>query len=156
MDGLIDALLAWIGDNSTYDTHDIPHPIVRQLSAEELTREYYTGVAHLMPDDGVDERLNALYATTDGAHGTIYVIEAVAVEGAEEFEIPEDNPLFREIVLHELVHHVQHHSGAADGWQCLSIGETEAYRLGGRYLRELRVDDPLPNRNFWAAIYARC
>lgn len=156
MDGLIDALLAWIGDNSTYNTYDIPHPIVHQLSAEELTREYYSGVAHLMPDDGVDERLNALYATTDGPHGTIYVIEAPAVEGAEEFETPEDNPLFREILLHELVHHVQQSSGAAEEWPCLSLGETEAYRMGGRYLRALRVDDPLPNRNFWAAIYARC
>ncbi|WP_425090588.1 hypothetical protein [Tropicimonas sp. S265A] len=156
MDGLLEALLLWIGDHTTYQTHDIPHPIVLQLSPEELTREYYSGVAHLMPEDGVDDRLNALYATTDGPHGTIYVIEARAVEGADAFDTPEENPLFREILLHELVHHVQHLTGAADDWACLAMGETEAYRLGGTYLRQLRVTDPLPNRNFWGAIYARC
>jgi hypothetical protein len=109
-----------------------------------------------MPDDGVDERLNALYAPGDGAHGTIYIIAPRHVENASDYDQPIDNPLFREILLHELVHHAQHHSGAADDWVCLSIGEAEAYRLGGIYLRDLRVDDPLPNRNFWGAIYSRC
>ncbi|WP_425426577.1 hypothetical protein [Antarctobacter heliothermus] len=64
--------------------------------------------------------------------------------------------MFREILLHELVHHVQRNTGLWDEWACPAIGETEAYRLGGRYLRQTRTADPLPNRNFWAAIYARC
>ena len=156
MDVLIDALLDWIGDHSTYDVADIPHPIVRQLSPEELTREYYTGVAHLIPDDGVDERLNALYAPGDGAHGTIYMIDAARYDGATNFEPATENPLWREVLLHELVHHVQHQSGAAAAWPCLAMGERQAYALGGQYLDELRVDDPMPNRAFWGAIYARC
>lgn len=156
MDGLLESLMAWIADHSDYVVDDIPPPRVLQLTAQDLTREYYTGVAHLMPDDGVDERLNALYAPGDGSHGTVYILRAAAVDGAAEFDHPTENPLFREILLHELVHHVQHHSGAAQDWACLSLGEREAYTLGGVYLRQTNTPDPLPNRNFWGAIYARC
>ncbi len=156
MEGVIDLLLDWIGNNSAYKTADMQYPAVLELSAEELTREYYTGVAHLVPDDGVDERINALYAPGDGPNGTIYIIAARFADGAEDFEDTRDNPLWREILLHELVHHAQHQSGTADDWACLSIGESEAYQLGGRYLRQRRVTDPLPNRNFWGAIYGRC
>ncbi|SMX36104.1 DUF6647 family protein [Maliponia aquimaris] len=156
MDILIDALLAWIGDNTDYDVADIPPPIVLQVSPAELTREFYTDLAHLIPDDGVDERLNGLYAFNNGPHGTIYLVRAADIFGAEDFDDPTENPLFREILLHELVHHVQRKSGAFENWPCPAIGETEAYRLGGRYLRQTRTTDPLGNRNFWAAIYARC
>jgi hypothetical protein len=156
MEILIDALLDWIGARTDYRTEDLPRPAVLQLTAADLTREYYTGVAHLVPDDGVDERVNALYAPGDGPHGTVYIIAAAAMEGAGDFDDPTDNPVWREILLHELVHHVQQRSGAADGWACLALGEKEAYTLGGIYLRDLRVTDPLPNRNFWGAIYARC
>ncbi len=156
MELLVDALLQWIEENSQYTTEAIRHPIVKQLSAEELTAEFYTGVAHLAPDDGVDERLNALYAPGDGPYGTIYVLEAVIVEGASEFADPVDNPLFREIVLHELVHHVQVQSGNSENWDCLAFGEQEAYRLGGKYLKQTGTTDPLPSRNFWGAMYARC
>lgn len=156
MEILIDALLAWIGENTDYDVTDIPPPIVLQVSPRDLTREFYTDLAHLIPDDGVDERLNGLYAFNDGPHGTIYLVQAQDIYGAEHFDDPTENPLFREILLHELVHHVQRMTGQSAQWQCPAIGETEAYRLGGRYLRETRTIDPLGNRNFWAAIYARC
>ena len=156
MEILIDALLAWIGENTEYDVADIPHPIVLQVSPRELTREFYTDVAHLIPEDGVDERLNGLYAFHDGPYGTIYLMQAQDISGAEHFDDPTENPLFREILLHELVHHVQRLSGQSAKWACPAIGETEAYRLGGRYLRQTRTTDPLGNRNFWAAIYARC
>ena len=156
MDALMDALLEWIEGHSAYEVTDLPTPEVLQLSPEELTREFYTGVAHLMPEDGVDERLNALYAPGDGTHGTIYILQASVIDGAEEFERPTENPLFREILLHELVHHVQVHSGASEKWACLSMGEQEAYALGGLYLRQTNTPDPLPNRHFWGAIYSRC
>lgn len=156
MEILIDALLAWIGDNTEYNVADMPHPIVLSLSPEELTREYYTGVAHLMPDDGVDERLNALFSREDGPNGTIYLLGATYVDGAAEFDSPTDNPLFREILLHELVHFVQWKSGVSDSWPCLALGEPEAYTLGGRYLRQTRTTDPLPNRMFWGRMYGRC
>ena len=156
MEQLIDALLEWIGDHSQYDTANLPHPIVLQLTPHELTREYYTGVAHLMPDDGVDERVNALYAATDGPYGTIYLLSAEFYTDVEHFDDPMDNPLWREVLLHELVHHVQWQSGAADTWLCPAQGETEAYALGGRYLTGQAADDPMPNRNFWGMVYSRC
>ncbi|WP_425070948.1 hypothetical protein [Sagittula sp. S175] len=156
MDALIDLLLDWIGDNSAYRTSNLPHPDVIELSPQQLTREFYSGVAHLMPDSGIDERLNALYAAGDGPHGTVYILAPKAVADAGHFEDPHDNPLWREILLHELVHHVQHMSGAVEGYACVAMGEAEAYGLGGIYLRQRHVTDPLPNRNFWAAIYARC
>jgi hypothetical protein len=32
----------------------------------------------------------------------------------------------------------------------------EAYSLGGRYLDEARIEEPMPNRRFWAHAYSRC
>lgn len=156
MEQLIDALLDWIDHNSSYDTGYVPHPIVLQLTPEALTREFYTGVPHLMPDDGVDERVNALYAAGDGPHGTIYLLAAGVYQDAEFFDQPTENPLWREVLLHELVHHVQWQSGVADTWQCPAQGEREAYSLGGRYLTQSAATDPMPNRNFWSMIYSRC
>ncbi|MCB1335680.1 MAG: hypothetical protein KDK26_19095 [Roseivivax sp.] len=156
MEAVIDALLDWIAGNSAYTTDGITRPIVVELSPEDLTREFYSGVPHLVPDDGVDERLNALYAFGDGPAGTIYILDANTIDGAREFDAPHDNPLWREILLHELVHHVQYQTGEADTWQCSSQGEVAAYTLGGRYLKQRYTDDPMGNRNFWARVYARC
>ena len=156
MDALIDALLAWVAGNSDYDTTAMPHPAVIELSPQELTLEFYNGIASLMPDDGVDERLNALFAVTDGPNGTIYILDAATIEGAAHYDDPHQNPLWREILLHELVHHAQAQSGATEHWECRRFGEMEAYTLGGRYLKQKRIDDPMPNRMFWAHAYSTC
>lgn len=156
MELLIDALLEWIADHSDYTTSNIAHPAVIEMTPEALTREYYTGVPHLMPDDGVDERLNALYAATDGAHGTIYLMSAHLYEDAQHFEDPTENPLWREVLLHELVHHVQWQTGEADHWLCPAQGERQAYHLGGLFLQEAHATDPMENRTFWAHMYSRC
>ena len=156
MDALIDALLDWIGAQTDYDIAQLPRPAVIELSPEELTLEYYSGAPQLLPADGVDDRLNALFNFVDGAHGTIYLLEADEIDGADYFDDPTENPLFREILLHELVHFVQWQTGAAETWDCPSYGEREAYLLGGAYLRASRTTDPMPNRMFWAHAYARC
>jgi hypothetical protein len=156
MDMLLDALLAWIGEHSAYDVSGIAPPDVVQMSPAALTAEYYTGVAHLIPDGGVDVRLNALYAANDGAGGTIYILRATEIAGADRFDDPTANPLWREILLHELVHHVQWRTGEAASWACPAMGEKAAYHLGGVYLRQTRTTDPLPNRTFWGHIYSRC
>jgi len=158
MEALLDALLAWIGDNTDHDVSRIDPPAIVLMTPQELTLEYYTGgnAAHLVPEDGVDERLNALYAYTDGPNGTIYALAPEHVDHAGAFQEPTDNPLFREILQHELVHHVQWETGEADDWACAREGEYQAYLLGGRYLRKTRTPDPMPNRNFWMTIYGRC
>ena len=156
MDPLLDALLAWIGTNTDYDVARVPRPALVELSPEALTRELYADAPQLIPDDGVDDRLIALYSHEDGPHGTLYVLAPEDVTGAEAFADPTDNPVFREIVLHELIHHVQWQTGAADTWPCPSRGEEEAYLLGGRYLFETDTPDPIPDRAFWARAYSTC
>ncbi len=156
MDALIDALLEWISAETGRDLATLPQPAVIEMTPQDLTREFYADHPYLMPEDGKDERIQALYAATDGPDGTIYILAARDYEDAEHFEQPQDNPLWREVLLHELVHHVQWQGGEPATWQCHGAGEREAYLLGGRYLRRTRTDDPMPNRNFWAQIYSRC
>lgn len=156
MDTLIATLLAWIAATGAYDTTAMPAPRVVEMTPQELTQEFYADAMQLMPEDGVDDRINALFAHSDGPAGTIYIIAPRFVDDAVHFEDPRDNPLWREILLHELVHHAQWRSGTAATWACQSFGEREAYILGGRYLKQVHADDPMPNRMFWAQLYARC
>lgn len=156
MDMLIDALLEWIAANSAYETRTMVHPVVLELSPQDLTREFYSGAPQLIPTGGIDDRVLGLYAPDDGSHGTIYLLAPANVADAEFFDVPEDNPIFREMLLHELIHHAQWQSGTAATWPCDKIGESEAYLLGGRWLKQRGVTDPIPNRNFWAHVYTAC
>ncbi|MEM1163538.1 MAG: hypothetical protein AAGJ28_21615 [Pseudomonadota bacterium] len=127
------------------------------MSPRELTQELYTGLEHLVPADGIDERVNALYAPEDGETGRIYILSAAWVARWDgSHGQPYENPYFREMLLHELIHHFQHVSGRSAEFPCIAFGEQEAYLQGGVYLRERNVTDPLPNRHFWAAVYSRC
>lgn len=156
MDDLIKALLLWIAANSSYPTADLPPPAVVTMTPEALTAEAYAHVPEVRPADGVDERLFALYAFEQGPHGTIYVLECRATERSGPDGTGCDDPLFQERLLHELVHHVQYHSGVYARLPCRAAAEKEAYLLGGEYLAARRASDPLPNRNFWAHVYSRC
>lgn len=156
MNSILMALMLWIAANTPYETADVALPEVVEMTPEELTREFYTDALHLLPDDGVDERVRALYAPGDGEIGRIYILSALHVEGADDMDGPYANPYFREILLHELVHHVQHRTGMMDGFLCPAQGELDAYLFGGMYLAQTGVTDPMPNRRFWAAMYGRC
>jgi len=156
MEAIVEALMKWIGDNSSLKYENVPPPLVMLLSPEELTREFYSEVPDLLPAGGVDDRINALYAPADGAHGTIYVLKPESVPDAKYYEDPTENPFFRELVLHELVHHLQWQEHLNEAWVCPREGEMDAYVLGGRYLRAVGATDPLPNRMFWAHMYSQC
>lgn len=127
MEGLIDLLLAWLDGNSDYRTANLSPPQVVEMSRRELTREYYSSAPELLPSSGVDARVFALYAAGDGAAGTIYVLEAAAVEGSKTYDDPHENPIWREMVLHELVHHVQWQHAEQRTWPCRNAGELDAY-----------------------------
>lgn len=71
-------------------------------------------------------------------------------------ELFDENPILTERLLHELVHHLQFQSGATDSYLCPAQGELEAYRLGGLYFKQRYIEDPMPNRRFWAHVYSRC
>ncbi len=156
MELILDALLAWLDVNTKYSTGDVPKPELVELSPAEMTREMYSDAMQLIPSDGVDERIFGLYSAEIEPSGRIYVVDARYMTDAGKFDDPHDNPIWREIVLHELVHHLQWQSGAVQTWECRNFGELEAYMIGGRYLRQLRVRDPMANRRFEARIRARC
>lgn len=137
-----------------------------------------------MPANGIDDRILALYDAQNG--GAVYLrVDPALVDNNIKsdrfrpvaFQTPngfadslltendhadansalfEDNPILTERLLHELVHHVQHHSGAYDTFPCMAYGEKEAYRLGGLYFDRHYMEDPMPNRQFWAHVYSRC
>jgi hypothetical protein len=54
------------------------------------------------------------------------------------------------------VHYVQYHSGSFARFTCPARGELDAYRLGGHYLSQLGVPDPIPARATVARWYSRC
>ena len=146
MDALVAALLDWLGENADYPLDGIPPPIVRELSAEALTAEL-RGEPHGSVAPGeADPRVHALYSWEDGPHGTVFILEATATPGLQPGEPPLENPVFRERLLHELVHHLQFHSGAYAAFDCVGMGEIDALRLGALYLRRHHAVDPLPQR----------
>lgn len=156
METILDALMNWIAAETERDLTAMRPPVVVEMSLAELTSEFYSDQPFLAPEDGTDERLRALYAATDGANGTVYLLSADTYDDAEHFENPYDNPLWQEVLLHELVHHVQWQTGDNQNWLCNNFGELEAYQLGGWFLSRTGTPDPFPNRHFWANIYARC
>ncbi|SDF04030.1 hypothetical protein SAMN04488105_111169 [Salipiger thiooxidans] len=96
----------------------MPRPAGVEPGPEPRTREVCSGIASLVSEDGVAERPNALFAATDGPHGTIYILDADTIDGASHYDDAHENPLWREILLHELVHHAQAQHGAVAGWEC--------------------------------------
>jgi hypothetical protein len=150
MESLLSTLLLWIAANSSYDTRGVPHPDVQLMTALEITEEYYSDAPERIPEDGIDSRIKALYAPNDGSKGTIYLLHDGDVE--EIYEYAE----LREILLHELVHHVQWQTGVADTWSCRNHGELEAYKLGALYLHQQLSQDHLISRGAWAQIYSAC
>lgn len=150
-------LLSWIGANSSYDTAKVFPPDIIEMSPIEITAEAYTDNPELIPEGRVDDRVIALYNFEEGKHGTIYVLGADWTDdGTSPNQAPSTDPIFRERVLHELVHHVQRVTGAYRSFPCRNYGEREAYELGGKFLKQNYAKDPLPNRIFWSRVYSRC
>lgn len=172
MENLIATLMVWIGTHTSYNVGDIPSPEVRLVSPAEMTQEYYSGTDISVPvSGGIDSRIYALYNNEDADNGIIFLIDPrlndeLESESADDTSLRDltrplhndwlENPVFQEQLLHELIHHVQFQSGAAEQFKCPSAGEKEAYFLGGQYLRLRHATDPLPNRYLLAHIYSRC
>lgn len=155
MEALLAMLLTWLADNTEMDTENIPRPTVIELSPEELTKEYYSDSA-VVAASPVDNRLLALYSWTDGPSGTIYILgrKYLGVSAGDDAGL--DNPIFQERLLHELVHHVQYHNGQYNEFDCAKQGELAAYLIGGKFFRNIKITDPLPNRQHLARRYSRC
>ncbi len=96
------------------------------------------------------------YRWDEGPAGTIYLVRAEDTPGAARHAKPTDNPLFRERLLHELVHFAQQQTGAVARFNCRAEGERDAYRLGARYLQQQGIPDPLSNRKLVMFIQSSC
>lgn len=155
MEALLAILLTWLEVHTDLNT-DIPYPEVIELSPNALTKEYYTDYPAAIPVSGVDNRVQALYAWGDGPSGTIYILASHFTELSPNYDAGLKNPLFQERLLHELVHHVQYHNGKYEQFKCQNQGELLAYSLGGTFLRQHNIIDPLPNRRVLAHMYSRC
>jgi hypothetical protein len=150
------ALLMWIASHSSFQTAgQLPPPPIVLTTVEELTAlvRQRSGVA---PGEAGEWNVYGYLSLDEDDHGTIYVVRPADTPGAELFVDPADNPIFRERLLHELVHYVQYATGALSGLQCPSMRELAAYYLGGVYLKERAVADPLPDRMLFAFWAARC
>lgn len=157
MEAVVMSLLIWIGKNTAYDTSNIPPPKIVEMSPEALTVEAYSDALAMRPENGVDERILALYNFDEGPNGTIFILGADYTDNKAAHDEPAImDPVFQERLLHELIHHVQRISGAYDIFPCRNYGELEAYDLGGKYLKQTHAIDPIPNRAFWARVYSRC
>ena len=76
MESIALMLMLWIGNNTDYNTTDIPLPAIVEMTREEITTEMYTDHPDRIPESGVDPRINALYSYEDGPNGTIYIVDA--------------------------------------------------------------------------------
>jgi hypothetical protein len=158
MDHLVMTLLLWLATNSSYQVAEHAPPAVKLLTPAALTalvRER-SGIAAEPGEPEVDARLNGMFVPIDGPRGTIYLVRAEDTPRAAEHPVPSDNPVFRERLLHELVHYAQHASGEAANYRCPSQGELAAYRLGSFYLRQLGIADPMRNRRAVAFMQTLC
>lgn len=155
MEALILTLLQWIGAHSEYATANLPPPPVVLMSAAALTNRVQ-GKSGAAKASDVDPRLQGFFSLAPDTLGTIYLINPEDTPGADRFADPTENPIFRERLLHELVHYAQHASGEMASYRCPSQGEFAAYVLGGAYLRELHVPDPLRHREWLARAVMQC
>jgi hypothetical protein len=156
MEPLIVSLLLWVAAHSDYRVADSPLPEVRLLTPTEMTALYREQTGQKASAAQIDTRIQGYFSWADGPPGVIYLIHPRDTPGAADFSDPTENPLFRERLLHELVHFAQRTSGAYAGYACPARGEFDAYRLGGAYLRELGVADPMPLRMRWAQRFSAC
>jgi hypothetical protein len=155
MEALILSLLHWIGAHSEYETARLPAPPVVLLSPAALTARVHGKHGNATEGD-VDPRILGFFSLAAETMGTIYLIRPEETPGADQYADPTENPIFRERLLHELVHYAQHASGDMARFRCPSQGELAAYRLGGNYLRELHVPDPLRHRDWLARAVVQC
>ena len=176
MESLAQSLLLWIASHSQYSVDNIPVPTVLFLTPQEITAEYYGHHTELIPHSGIDDRVLALYDATAGDAGIIYLhrevsdwnstatmktdsianTDPLSKVAKSDLQIIKSDPVLMERLLHELVHHVQFQTGEMEKFPCRAYGEKEAYRLGGLFFKKRYIEDPMPNRNFWAHVYSRC
>lgn len=108
-------LLAWIAARSDYSA-DVPLPLVQFLLPEQINYRYYSKTK-----SGYRGQSD-IYALYDGYRQTIAL--------PTSFDIRFDE----HVLVHELVHHLQHMHGRR--FRCQEEREREAYLIQRRYVQE--------------------
>ena len=122
MKELITMLLMWIGQSTMYNV-DIPHPKVVMMPPQELNEQY---LASSLDKTAHIEELWAYYNTKNQ---TIYL----------RADFRQYDSWHKSILVHELLHHVQHHNKVK--FQCINQMEEEAWPLQKKYLKEFHNID---------------
>jgi len=106
-------MLLWIGANTGYDV-DLPHPLIKTVTQQELERIYSNGA-------GTENHLHGFY---DRKEDIIYLPDTWKQYDAWS----------QGVLLHELIHYVQDQNQAK--FQCTNEMEKEAWPLQKQYLLE--------------------
>lgn len=128
-----ESLARWIGAHSDFGPMR-RHPSYVFVSKRELQYIYFQG--------GEQGYTGAETAT----------VEAMYVQGIMFLQTGFDLETQSSILLHELVHHLQHEEGRQ--YACIGAAEAPAYRLQNEYIRETGIgkeSDPL-----WTVLVTRC
>ena len=156
MEQIAATLLTWIAMNSGYPIADIPLPKIVVLSPPQMTSLYHRVIGSEQRVPEGEHRVLGHFEPRPGRQGTVFIVDPSATPNAKHFADPSDNLWFRERLRHELVHYVQHYTGAYSRFECIEQGEYDAYVLGGRYLADRGVQDLLPGRMLLARQYSDC
>ena len=133
MTAVMISLLAWLGANTNYA---IPQ------SERELPRIEYRTLAELQTIHGFAGR--DVWATYNHRKNTVYL----------RTPFHADDPVYRSVLLHELVHFLQATNGKLS--VCRGYREAEAYALEFRWLQERGFTQPLHDPFMVKMLEANC
>jgi len=121
--GLVSEFMDWISERTGDGLKPCPLPRVNHTTSAEIARKWY---GWAMPEGHVVKVL-ALY---EHPQKTIYLSSAFDADAL----------LDKSVLLHEVVHMLQHCNGIA--FECHAASEPQAYELQAKWLEEQGVDDP--------------
>jgi hypothetical protein len=126
------------------------------MSPEQITAHYRKRIGSDEREPTADPRILGHFERLPGRRGIIYVLDPKLAPGADRHETPLHNPIFRERLLHELMHYAQHYTGAYEKFKCEAKAEFDAYLPGGKYLaqRGASEDYEMRIRRAWA--FSQC
>jgi hypothetical protein len=156
MEQLAATLLTWIALHSSYPVANAPVPKIVVLSPTEMTARYRQLIDSNQREPAIDPRVLGHFERQRGRRGIVYIVDPTVAPGADRFESPLLNPVFRERLLHELIHYAQHFTGAYEKFECAAKAEFDAYMLGGRYLADKGAPDDFDVRIRMAYSFSRC
>ena len=140
------ALLVWINQNTGFNYNPQQGlPDVKQVSAEELVNAAFKGeVPAYLSGDDLEQFKQSLTAIYHHEQEAIYVRSDVDL----------NDPYGTSVLLHELIHFVQHETGVADKAVCPNELESAAYKAQKVYMLEKGLEPDFDD--FTIAIRSMC